>query len=126
MRTNGLGTALKWIRERAEYSLRKTAGLADVDPGYLSRLESGEKNNPSEDTIDKLLDGLKPSHRDRDIVHWLIAHPDANPELVAYVLDTPDVELDVFTVAAGARHRGGARPDPAALIARVRRAFAED
>lgn len=126
MPTNGLGTALTLLRNREELSLRRTAELANIDAGYLSRLENGEKNNPSQDAIDKILDCLKPSDRDRNIVHWLMAYPDASPELVEFTLDTPNIEFDVFTVAAGARHRGGARPDPASLIARVQRAFAED
>ena len=41
-------------------------------------------------------------------------------------VDQPDVKLDVFAAAAGVRHRGNARPDPATLIARVRRAFEDD
>lgn len=126
MPLNGLGTALSLLRNRSELSLRKTAEIAKIDAGYLSRLEHGDKDNPSDDTIDKLLACLKPSERDRDIVHWLTAHPDASPELVTYTLEMPEVDFDVFTVAASARHRGGARPDPATLIARVQRAFEED
>lgn len=125
MPINGLGTALSLLRNRKDLSLRKTAEFAHVDPGYLSRLENGDKENPSVDTIDKILDCLKPSERDRDIVHWLMTYPDTSPELVAYTLEMSEIEFDVFTVAAGARHRGGGRPDPATLIARVQRAFEE-
>ena len=38
-------------------SLRKAAKAVDVDFGYLSGLRSGEKNNPSDNTLEKL--GLK-------------------------------------------------------------------
>lgn len=126
MPINGLGTALSLLRNRKDYSLRKAADLAKVDPGYLSRLENGDKVNPSNDTIDKILACLKPSARDCNIIYWLTSHPDTSPELVTYTLEIPEIDFDVFTVAAGARHRGGARPDPATLIARVQRAFGDE
>jgi len=34
--------------------LRSAAKALDIDPGYLSRLASGEKDNPSKETLDLL------------------------------------------------------------------------
>ena len=34
--------------------LRKAAAALDINPGYLSRLNSGEKKNPSEPVLIKL------------------------------------------------------------------------
>jgi transcriptional regulator with XRE-family HTH domain len=123
MSDTGLGASLRKLRERRTLSVREVAKLADIDHAYIHRLESGEKTSPSQELIGKLLKALKANERDAAIVRWLVDHADANSELVEFVLDNPSIELHVFTVAAGARHRGGARPDPATLIERVTRAL---
>lgn len=125
MPQNGLGVALKTLRERRTLSLREAGQLSGVDHTYVHRLESGEKASPSHDLVTKLLRVLKPSERDAAMVKWLVDHADADPKLVEYVLADPSVSADIFAAAAGIRHRGAARPDPATLIERVRRAFDE-
>jgi transcriptional regulator with XRE-family HTH domain len=125
MSDTGLGIALRTLRERRTLSVREMGKLADVDHAYIYRLENGEKANPSADMLGKLLKVLKAEEREAEIVRWLGAH-DANPDLVSYALDDPSIDIDLFTMAAGARHRGGGRPDVAALIARCRRALADD
>lgn len=126
MAQTGLGAALRTLRERRTLSLREMAQLAAVDHAYVHRLETGEKASPSEELLARLLKALKPSARDADILKWLVQHPDCDPDLVEYALSEPDVSLDVFATAAGVRYRGTARPEPAALIARVKRAFEAD
>jgi len=126
MPQTGLGVALRTLRERRTLSLREMSQLAGVDHAYVHRLETGEKTNPSADLVGKLAKVLKPSDRDAEIVAWLVEHPDADPDLVAFVMSDADISAEVFTAAAGVRHRGNARPDPATLIARIKRAFDED
>lgn len=126
MPSTGLGVAIKTLRERRTLSLRETAQLSSVDHAYVHRLEKGEKTNPSLNLIEKLLKVLKPSERDAALVTWLVDHVDTDPDLVEFVLQDPSVSIDVFTAAAGVRHRGNARPDPATLIARIKRAFEDD
>jgi len=126
MKQTGLGVALKTLRERRTLSLRELSQLSSVDHAYVHRLETGEKNSPSDELVGKLLKVLKPVERDAQAVRWLVEHPDTDPELVAYVLSVPTVSFDVFVATAGMRHRGGARPDPATSIARVQRLFEED
>jgi HTH-type transcriptional regulator, competence development regulator len=125
MTQTGLGAALRKLRERRTLSLREMSQLSTVDHAYVYRLETGEKTSPSEELVGKLLKVLKPTEREAGVVKWLAEHPEADPELVSYVLDDDSIDLEVFTAAAGVRYRGGARPDPATLIARVRRAFEE-
>lgn len=126
MPQTGLGVALKTLRERRTLSLREVGQLASVDHAYVHRLESGDKTSPSPDLLGKLIKVLKPSARDAEIVNWLATHEEADPRFVEFVLEDESVELEIFTAAAGVRHRGTARPDPAVLIARTRRIFEED
>lgn len=126
MPQTGLGVALRTLRERRTLSLRETSQLSSVDHAYVHRLETGEKTSPSQELVSKLLKVLKPTDRDADLVKWLVDHPETDPSLVEFVLNDHTIEMDIFTAAAGVRHRGTARPDPATLIQRIKRAFAED
>jgi HTH-type transcriptional regulator, competence development regulator len=121
-----LGVALKMLREKRTLSLREVGRLSSIDHAYVHRLETGEKTNPSKNLVDTLFKVLKPSERDATLVKWLVDHPDADPNLVEFVLKDPEIEIHEFTAAAGIRHRGTSRPDPATLIARIRRAFEYD
>ncbi|NCN65898.1 MAG: helix-turn-helix transcriptional regulator [Thiomicrospira sp.] len=126
MPQTALGVALKTLRERRTLSLREVSQLSTVDHAYVHRLETGEKTNPSQDLVDKLLKVLKPDQRDAALVKWLADHAEADPQLVEFVLADSSISADVFAAAAGIRHRGTVRPDPATLIARVKRAFDEE
>lgn len=126
MSQTGLGVALKMLRERRTLSLREIGQLSLVDHAYVHRLETGEKTNPSHDLIKKLLKVLKPGERDAALVIWLVDHTGADPKLVEFVLQDPSISIEIFSAAAGVRHRGNARPDPATLIARIKRAFNDD
>lgn len=126
MSQTGLGVALRTLRERSGHSLRRITELTDVDHAYIHRLETGEKTNPSLDLVKKVLAVLGTAPRENELVAWLIEHPETDHALVQYALEDSSVDVEIFSAAAGVRHRGNARPDPATLIARVRRAFAED
>lgn len=126
MPQTGLGVALKTLREKRTLSLREVGELSKIDHAYVHRLETGEKANPSQDLVDKLLKVLKPNERDTNLVKWLVDHADTDPDLVEFAFKDPQIAIHEFTAAAGIRHRGTSRPDPATLIARIRRAFAED
>jgi len=126
MSQTGLGVALKTLRERRTLSLREIGQLSSVDHAYVHRLESGEKTNPSADLVEKLLRVLKPGERDAALVIWLVDHAEADPRLVEFVLNDPSISIDIFSAAAGVRHRGNTRPDPATLIARIQRAFEDE
>ncbi len=120
---SGLGAALRKLRDRRTLSTRELGKLSEIDHAYIHRLESGEKTSPSPELIQKLISVLKVNERDAMIVKWLVEHSNTDESLIEYVLDTPDVQIEEFTMAAGVRHRGTGRPDPAVLIERVRRAL---
>lgn len=126
MPQTGLGVALKTLRERRTLSLREFSKLSEVDHAYIHRLESGEKTNPTPEMIDKLLKSLKPSEREEELIKWLADHADTDPELVEFTIANPEIEMHWFAAAAGIRHRGTTRPDPATLIARVKKLFEDD
>ena len=126
MSQTGLGVALKTLRERRTLSLREVGQLSSVDHAYVHRLESGEKTNPSPDLLEKLLRVLKPGERDAALLMWLVDHAEADLRLVEFVLNDPSISIDIFSAAAGVRHRGNTRPDPATLIARIQRAFEDE
>lgn len=127
MPPNGFSAALKRMRERRTLSGREFSLLADIDHAYESRLESGEKDNPSDDVVEKLLRGLKlkASERDAQIFKWLAKHPDTSIDFVLYAIDDTSVTITEFTHGAAAVHRGKVT-DPATMIERVRRILAEE
>lgn len=45
---------LRAVRERKKWTQAETAFRAGVDKGTVSRIESGEVSNPSNDTVAKL------------------------------------------------------------------------
>lgn len=126
MPQTGLGAALKALRERRTLSQRELSELSRVDNAYINRLESGEKTNPTPETLIKLLRALKAPERDAAIVKWLADHAETPVDLVNHVLERPDVPLDHFISAAGMRFRGDTRPSPEKLLERVRRLYEAD
>ena len=126
MPVNGLGTALKALRTRRNLSQRELGVISNVDNAYINRLESGDKTNPTAEALGKLLGALEVSPRDMGMVTWLAENTGAEPDLVSYVLDRPDIALDYFVSAATMRFRGEARPSPEKLIERVKRLYEDE
>ena len=126
MSHNGLGTALRHLRDRRTLSLREISQLSGVDHAYIHRLEKGEKSRPTDETLDKILRVLRAGPRETDIVRWLVSHPDSDSRVVEFALNDPSITIDMFSAGAGVVHRGAGRPDPATLFKRIRQIFAED
>lgn len=121
-----LGEALRFCRERRELSLREAGLLADVDHAYIHRLETGQKESPSAEVLDRLIRVLKPSDRDTEMLTYLLHHPSGDAALVRYVLENPSIPIETFEVAYGVRHRGTTRPEPRVLIERAQRVIDAD
>lgn len=126
MADSGLGTMLRFLRERTRLKLREVSQLSEVDHAYIYRLETGEKDSPSEEILNKILKVLKPTDRERQMTELLVRRPNTDPELVTYVLADESIGFDVFEGAAVMAFRGAARPDMAKLISRVKRILEED
>jgi HTH-type transcriptional regulator, competence development regulator len=124
MAQNGLGVLLRRLRESRGLSSRELGQLADVDHTYIYRLETGEKQSPSDEILTRLLRVLKAAPREIEMAQFLTTN-DVNPDWVEHVLGT-DLTAEMFEMGASMRHRGGARPDMQAIEARVRRAFEDD
>lgn len=126
MAESALGLLLARLRDQRGLSLRELAQLAGIDHAYIYRLETGEKEAPSEEVQTKLLRALKPSKRDSDMLRYLVGHPKTEVALVAEILKDPLATFDEFTAVAGMAFRGNVRRDYAVLIARVRRILSEE
>ena len=107
-------------------SFRDLALLSSTDHAYIYRLETGDKESPSEDVLSKIIRALKPGKREADMLRYVADHTDTDPGLVAYVLTDSSVTMREFSAAAGSVYRGAARPEYATLIERVRRILGEE
>ena len=122
---SALGFLLHALREQRGLSFRELGQLSDVDHAYVYRLETGDKEAPSEEVLSKLVRALKPGKREAAMLRYVSEHTDTDVGLVAYVLADGSVPLDVFTAAAGAVYRGNVRPEYPKLIERIRRILGE-
>ena len=121
-----LGFLLQKLREARGLSLRDLALLAGIDHAYIYRLETGDKEAPSEEVLSKLIRALKPGKREADMLRYVAGHTDTDAGLVAYVLGEPTVSMEVFSAAAGAVYRGSVRPEYPKLVDRVRRILGDE
>jgi HTH-type transcriptional regulator, competence development regulator len=121
-----LGLLLQKLREGRGLSLRDLALLADVDHAYIYRLETGDKEAPSEEVLSNLIRALKPGKREADMLWYVAGHTDTDAGLAAHVLQDPRVSIEVFTAAAGVVYRGNVRPDYPKLLTKIRRILGEE
>jgi transcriptional regulator with XRE-family HTH domain len=120
------GVLLRTLREARGLSPRELARLTDIDHAYIYRLETGEKESPSEEVLTKLVRALKAGKREADMLRYLAQHRETDAALVKHVLGDPSVTFEIFASVAGAAFRGTARPDYAKLIERTKRILSEE
>lgn len=125
MQRTGLGVLLQHLREKRGLSLREFGQLSGVDHAYIYRLETGEKEAPSEDVVSKLVRALKAGKRDADMLLYLASHSQTDAELVRHMTRDETIPSEVLAMVAGASFRGN-RQDYVRLIARARALLAED
>lgn len=120
MPETALGIWLKGMRDSRGLSLRELADRSKVDHAYIYRLETGVKESPSDDVVDKLVSGLAPPKRDAEILRFLVGHANIDVKLIEFVRNDPDVAFDEFHMLTTVVNRG-ARPDYATSLARIRK-----
>ena len=125
MPASALGVWLKGLRDRRELSLRDLAQRSDVDHAYISRLETGAKEAPSDEVIDKLVSALTPTKREVKILRFLVIHPHVEPGLAEFARVDGSISFDEFHMLTTVVNRG-ARPDYATSLARIRRFMKEE
>jgi|BogFormECP12_OM2_1039638.scaffolds.fasta_scaffold64809_2 transcriptional regulator with XRE-family HTH domain len=120
------GLLLQRLREARRLSLRELAQLAGIDHAYIYRLETGDKESPSEEVLSKLVRALKAGKREADMLRYLAEHPHTDSGLVAHALADATVTIEEFSSVAGVAFRGTGRPDYPKLVERVRRILQEE
>lgn len=128
MAQSAFGIFLRRLRERRGLSLRELAQLAGIDHAYVYRLETGEKESPSDEALTKLIRALKAAKREGDLLRYLAANQGvtASAGLVDYALEDQTVSPDEFSMLAHVAHRGTARPDYKTTIERIRRMLGDE
>jgi len=125
MGASALGTVLKDLRESKGFSLRELAQLAGIDHAYIHRLETGEKDSPSKETLDKLIRVLKPHRRDIEVLRYVAANPEINPDLVDLTVKDDGVSFEVFLTAANMKFRSNSGIAAQELIDRAKKFYEE-
>ena len=121
MPSSALGVVLRALRDRRNLSLRDLGKLAEIDHAYIHRLESGEKESPSEDTLAKLAKHLKPNAHELMVLRY-VRDKNIDSALALHALGDSDATADILDIAAAGVYRGSTRPDPIELIRRAKRA----
>lgn len=125
MLDSALGQWLRWLREDRSLSLRELAARSDVDHAYIHRLETGAKEAPSDDVINRLITALVPVPRDTEILRFLAKRSDLDSRLALFARQDTSVTPDELHMLTTVRNRGTA-PDYAVSLERIRRIMLED
>jgi transcriptional regulator with XRE-family HTH domain len=125
MPESALGSWLRGLREATGLSLREVAQRGEVDHAYVYRLETGAKESPSGEVIEKLASALKSSKRDGDILRFLAERPGTDVGLVEFARRDASVTTDEFRMLTTFVNRG-ARPDYPTALARIRKLMQEE
>lgn len=126
MAESAFGIFLRKLRDRRRLSLRELAQLAGIDHAYVYRLETGEKESPSDDTLTKLIRALKAAKREGEMLRFLAGNQSVSAGLAEYALDDQTVSPEELKMAAHMAYRGSARPDYKTTIERIRRMLGDE
>ncbi len=90
------GEFLKEKRLEKEINLRKLAGMLDIAPAYLSDIEKGKRNSPTQEIMDKIVSVLELSEEEKNTLYDLAAQERENtvaPDISKYVTDNEKVRV---------------------------------
>jgi HTH-type transcriptional regulator, competence development regulator len=106
MAESALSAVLRRLREARGLSLREVSQLSGLDHAYIYRLETGEKEAPSDEALARLFRALRPTSRQERVVHFLVGRDVAVDLVDASIIDDPDIALEDFESAAQMSFRG--------------------
>ena len=106
MAPTAFGTVLRRLREGRGLSLRETSQLSGLDHAYVYRLETGEKEAPSDDALARLFKALKPTKRQEHILRFLVGRDVAVDLVDPSIVDDANIALEDFESAAQMSFRG--------------------
>lgn len=119
---SSFGVVLRELRETRQLSLRDLGALAEVDHAYIAKIERGDKEPPPEETFNRLVRHLKATAHQVAVLRFLRTSNAIDPALALHALTNTEATPDILAIAATVVHRGAARPSPADLVERARRA----
>lgn len=95
----------RW-RERRGLTLRQLETKAgDLDHAYIWRLEKGDRDKPSQETIERLASALKLTRREKDIF-LLLARQEIEDSLYQVMQSRLDIDWSYLEPAATMSFRG--------------------
>ena len=106
MAVTAFGAVLRRLREGRGLSLREVSQLAGLDHAYVHRLETGEKEAPSDETLIRLFKALKPSKRQEHVLRFLVGREVPVDLVDASIVDDSEIALEDFESAAQMSFRG--------------------
>src|SRR5207245_674309 len=95
-------------REGRRLSLREVSQLSGLDHAYVHRLETGEKEAPSDETLVRLFRALKPTKRQERILRFLVGRDVALDLVDPLIVDDPEIAVEDFESATQMSFRGKA------------------
>lgn len=110
------GTYIAELRERKGFSLRELEKRAgDVSHVYIWRLEKGDRDAPSAETLDKLSKALDVSEREWELA-LLLLRTEINDELFRIARDRTDIPMSDIEPVATMSFRGSRPTDEVGWI----------
>lgn len=125
MPETALGLWLKGLREKRKLSLRDLGQRSGVDHAYIHRLETGVKEAPSEEVLDRLATAMSASERDRDVLRYLARQTTVDPKILEFVRNDQSISAEEVQMLSTVVNRG-TRADYATSLARIRRMMTDD
>jgi len=105
------GTYIAELRERKNLSLRELERKAgDLSHVYIWRLEKGDRDAPSADTLDKLARALEPTPREWEVA-TLLLKANLDDQLFRIARDRTDIPINDIEPVATMSFRGNRPTD---------------
>lgn len=107
------GTYIAELREKKGFSLRELDRKAgDLNHVYIWRLEKGDRDAPSSETLEKLFNALELNEREQELARLLL-RTEINDDLFHIARDRTDIPMSDIEPVATMSFRGNRPTDEA-------------